>query len=571
MDGGGVKFGSFAQKHYVEFAFWYPDAAQVWVTLGDSDFEWHDYEMISVEPGVWETKIAKARPGMPYRYKIKLLDSDEIITKNDPFARQLSSSIDGNSVVVDEKFTWGDQDFEPVPRDQQMIYELHIGTFNQPDASTAGTFASALEKLPYLKELGVNMVELMPVTSMLDGVGWGYAPIHLFAVEEKYGGHYGLKKFVQTAHEMGIGVILDMVYNHLHPYTDLPEAYFFSGDLRDTDWGPRLDYTNPQTQNYLTENVRMWFEDYHIDGMRLDFTIGIRNRNMFADNIEDAIPGGWAILQKMTRTARSVNRRALMIAEDNGANDYLTKPISEQGAGFTAQWGVGFPRALRGAFGVREYQNLGDLTEELYRFYNGKWQQKIVFSESHDTAALANGNERLPDDFDAGDPLSLVARQKVVLSAGILLTAPGIPMLFQGQESMQFTGFSALIPFEWRLAEHFPGITLAHQHLIDLRLNKYGHTTGLTGGEINIFHTDETNHVLAYTRGDCIIIANFSEQTLTDYTLALPRDGELTVRFNSSWDGYSHDFPNILFDKIKTDEEKRATLTLPALALIIIS
>ncbi|MDR1300556.1 MAG: alpha amylase C-terminal domain-containing protein [Candidatus Nomurabacteria bacterium] len=570
MDEGGARFGSFTEKYYVEFCFWYEGARKVWLSLGDTDFEWHDHEMISVEPNIWETKVGSAKPGMQYRYKVELENGDSILV-NDPYARQLTSSTNGNSVIVDEKFDWGEQNFTPPARTRQIIYEMHIGTFNQPDDSTPGDFDSAIEKLPYLKDLGVNMIEIMPVTSMLDGQGWGYAPIHLFAVEEKYGGHYGLKKFVRAAHEAGMGVIVDIVYNHMHPNTDLPESYFFDGDLRNTDWGPRLNYTAPQVKRYLVDNIRLWIEEYRVDGMRLDFTLGVRSRRMDRDEVEDSIPGGWEILQKMTRVARSINRRAMMIAEDNGANTYLTKPISEQGAGFTAQWGVGFPRALRGAFGINEEQNLGDISNELYRFYNDDWRQKIVFSESHDTAALANGNERLNDDFDIYDPLSRPSRQKMLLAAGITLTAPGIPMLFQGQESMQFAGFSALAPFNWRVAEHFGEVIAAHQHLIDLRLNKYGHTGGLAESEIDIIHTDEDNKILAYTRGGCLVIANFGDKSFDNYEITTPFRGNLTARFNSSWNGYGEDFTNKIFDSVKPDGNGKISVALAEFTMVILS
>lgn len=569
--GEEIRFGSFVEKYYTSFCFYFRGARAVWVYLGDTDFEWHDYEMISVVNDIWETKIGKARAGMQYKYKIELEDGS-VIFKNDPYARQLTNSKDGASVIVSDKFNWRDDaKFKPAKRAQQVIYELHVGTFNKLDEATPGTFYTVVEKLDYLKELGINMIEVMPVTSMYDGVGWGYNPTHLFSVEENYGGAYGFKYFVQAAHERGIAVLLDLVYNHYSLETDLPDFYFAEGDLRDTPWGPRLNFADHHVQNYLIDNIRMWGEEYHVDGLRLDSTILIRSRALDNDSLENAIPESWNLLQKINRSAQYYKRNIFMVAEDTGVNNYLTKPISEEGAGFIAQWDLEFPTALRQSFGITAWQNFDYLIKVLQKTYNGDWRERIIFSESHDTAAISNGHERLHKLFDGEDSFSKTARQKMLLSTGLILTAPGVPMLFQGQESMQFSDFSALTSFNWDLTTHFSDIVLAHKHLVDLRLNKHGNTAGLTEGEINIFHVDNENKVLAYARGNCVIIANFGDQSFDSYDLYLPFAGQFIERFNSSWSGYGVDFPDKVIGEIKTSSDNKIAIPLPETTFIILS
>lgn len=156
--------------------------------------------------------IDGVEPGQNYQYVIT--NGDVTLRKNDPRGLALTASDHGFSVVVNDEFDWQNDQFTPPPPNQQIIYELHVGTFNRPDPATTGTFETAIEKLDYLRDLGVNMIELMPITSMAFSNGWGYAPNYLYSVESMLGGRYGLMLFVRECHKRGIGVILDVVYNH---------------------------------------------------------------------------------------------------------------------------------------------------------------------------------------------------------------------------------------------------------------------------------------------------------------------------------------------------------------------
>jgi 1,4-alpha-glucan branching enzyme len=583
MNEGGTPLGATVQKNYVDFAVWAPNAQQVWVKLEIDEGKFEDFEMVSIANGIWETKIGEARVGMCYKYKIH--DQwDNYLERNDPHARAMTSSVEGFSVITQDSFKWPDKKFRPAPRDKQVVYELHIGTFAQPYPGHPGTFNEAIKKMGYLKNLGVNMIEVMPVHSTPYYNDRGYGPSHLFSVEESLGGRVEFQRFVRSAHKHGIGVILDVVYNHASTdKNDLWEfdgwnedykggIYFYNDDRANTPWlGPRFDYGRPEVRQYLLDNVRMWLEEFKLDGLRFDSTHHIRSFDG-TDNPDAANPEGWLLLQEINRLAHKINPRAVMIAEDNSLNDYLTKPIEEGGAGFDAQWGLGFASAIRKSFGVGSWQNIWDLTEELKRYYNGDFRQKVIFAESHDTASRSDHNERLEADFDHDNHLSVWAQQKVLLATGIALTAPGVPMLFAGQEFMQPGEFSSLEPLDWNLCRSFwPNFTSAFRHLIDLRRNKFGNTDGLTGGYFELFHTDQHNHVVAYTRGNCVVIANFGDKRFDEYELTLPFPGIFSAQFNSSWEGYNPGFANFVFDFAETSFDNKLVIPLAEHSIIILS
>jgi len=583
MDKGGMPFGSTVQKNYVDFVVWAPNAKKVWVFLEENDNEFADYEMISIEPGIWETKIGSAHPGMRYKYKIQ--DPwDNIIYRNDPYARVLTSSNDGCGLIIKDTFRWPEKKFRAVPRDKQIIYELHVGTFAQPFPGHPGTFNEIIKKMGYLKNLGINMIEVMPINSTPYYNDRGYSPSHLFSIEERFGGRIEFQRFVRSAHKHGIGVIVDVVYNHAAiDHNDLWQfdgwnegyhggIYFYNDGRADTPWlGPRYDYGRPEVRQFILDNVRMWIEEFKVDGLRLDSTHHIRSFDG-TENPDAANPEGWKLLQDITQLVHKLNSRAVVIAEDTSLNDYLTKPINDGGAGFDAQWGLGFPSKIRESFGVGKWQDVDNMIKEMQSYYNGDFRQKIIYSESHDTASRSDGGRRLDVDFDSSNPTSLWAQQKLLLAAGITLTAPGPPMLLAGQEFMQPGEFSSLEPLDWDVQRAFwPNITLAFRHLLNLRKNTFGNTAGLTGGFFEVFHTDKENNVVAYTRGNCIIIANFGENRFDEYELKLPFSGILSVQFNSSWSGYHPEFPDMVFDYAETNDENALCIPLAEHSIIILS
>ena len=569
----------------VAFRVWAPFASAVTV-LVSKDFNWNETLLASEGTGYWSGISQEASPGQSYKYRLTTSDGTTV-ERNDPYARQLTVSDNGASVIIDPSYEWGDDVRPIIPKEKQIIYELHIGTFNRPDAATPGTFYTAIEKLEYLQSLGVNMIELMPVTSMASSNGWGYAPNYLYSVENSYGGRHGLLDFVKACHALGIGVILDVVYNHFSNQTELWQfdgwsengrggIYFYNDERGDTPWGGRPDYGRPEVRQFILDNVTMWLTEYHIDGLRIDSTIYMRNSKGSEGGKETEISDAWSLLQDMANLAHKISPHIMMIAEDNAGNEYITKSISDGGAGYDAQWGLGFPYAIRAMLNIGGKQSSNDLAKELQHSFNNQGFQKVIFSDSHDTAA--NGSVRLNEAATPGNAGSIFARQFGLLANAVMLTAPGIPMLLQGGEFMQDGNFNDWQMLDWDKTKQFAGIVLAHQHLIGLRLDAYSNTTGLTGANINIFHQDNENHVIAYHRwlnggacDDVIVIANFNDQRFKKYELILPIAGTWQVRFNSSWKGYSPDFNETKVMTVTTDESDRISLELADYNLVILS
>jgi 1,4-alpha-glucan branching enzyme len=573
-------------KDGAEFRLWAPFAQSVSVLIGEP-YAWDETPLSSELDGYWSVTIPGAEAGQTYKYRIQAADG-RVLEKNDPRARQLTVSDNGASVIPDPDFDWGDTTQPVIPKEKQIIYEMHIGTFHRPDASTSGTFATAIEKLDYLVSLGINMIELMPITSIALSNGWGYSPNHLYSVENTYGGRRGLLEFMKACHQRGIGVILDLVYNHFSDRTDLWQfdgwsengrggIYFYNDERGDTPWGARPDYGRPEVKQFILDNVAMWLTEYRVDGLRIDSTIYMRNTKGPEGDTSHDIGDAWSLLQEMTSLAHKINPAALIVAEDSSGSEYVTKPVAEGGTGFDSQWGISFPQGIRSQLGLSNSNPYsGSLVKELTTMYNGKAFEKVIFSDSHDTAA--NGSVRINEAATPGNAGSVFARQYGLVANAIMLTAPGIPMLLQGEEFMQEGNFNDWQMLEWDKTVQFAGIVLAHQHLINLRLDTYSNTTGLTGPSINIFHDDKVNNVIAYHRwlhggahDDVIIVANFSDQRFDNYELNLPLPGTWHVRFNSSWKGYSPDFNETRTSSVTTGENNKVGLELADYNVLILS
>ena len=564
---------------------WAPFAKQVYI---DGTFTPNGKQpLTSEDDGYWFALIHGAEPGHQYKYIIETPDG-RLLERNDPRARAITSSDKGFSVIVDNEFDWQSDNFVMPPKCDHVIYELHVGTFNRPDAATSGTFDSAIEKLDYLRDLGINIIELMPVTSMAFSNGWGYAPNHIFSVESMLGGRHGLMKFVRACHQHGIGVILDVVYNHFYGDTDLWRfdgwsendrggIYFYNDERGDTPWGGRPDYGRPEVRQFILDNVAMWFAEYHIDGLRVDSTIYMRNTAGRDNDPDHDISDAWSLLQDIVSLAHKIKPDSLIIAEDSASNAQIVAPRLDGGCGFDSQWELGFPHALRAALGLSTDQpNLDGIQYEFNHAYGSDAFARTIFSDSHDTAA--NGSVRLNEAVAPAGGATLFAREKTLLANAVTLTSPGIPMLLQGSEFLQDGSFNDWAALEWQKTEKYAGIVTAHRHLLDLRHNRYGHTGGLQGQSTALFHVNADGLVIGYHRwnnggvsDDVIVIANFSSTDYSHYAMQFPIGGKWHIRFNSSWRGYSKDFRGGHQSIIHADKDSTAHFSLPAYTLYVLS
>lgn len=381
---------------------------------------------------------AFARPGDRYFY---IVNGGKPVP--DPVSRLLPEGVHGPTEIVDPAaFSWTDQDWRGLPLKDYIIYELHLGTF-----TPQGTFDAAIAKLAYLKKLGISVIELMPVAAFPGTRNWGYDGVSLYAVQASYGGPEGLRRFVDAAHQMGLGVMLDVVYNHLGNEGNYLGMFgpYFTGRHK-TPWGEAVNYDQAGSQGvrqFVIENALYWIREYHIDGLRLDAVQTIQDdspQNILAEIAENA-----------DALAVGLDREVCVIAETDANDPRIVQPRDGGGYGLDAVWSDDLHHALHAFFtGERNgyFQDFG-APEQIVRALNegfvfqGEafqfWQGRPRGSSSHNMPAPAHviciqnhdqvGNRAKGERFSV-----LVPRGARMLAAALLLLAPQTPLVFMGQE-----------------------------------------------------------------------------------------------------------------------------------------
>jgi maltooligosyltrehalose trehalohydrolase len=405
--------------------------------------------------GYFSALVEPAADGTLYRFRLG---------RNlcpDPASRMQPRGIEGPSQVVDPHlFRWTDHGWKGVENRGQVLYEMHIGTY-----TPAGTWDSALAQLPALAELGITVVELMPVSEFPGDFGWGYDGVFLYAPTRLYGPPDDLRRFVDRAHNLGLGVILDVVYNHLGPQGNCLDQYapgYFT-DRYQTDWGKAINYDGKNAgpvREFFIGNAGYWIEEFHLDGLRLDAT----------QNIYDASPKHILadICEEVRR--RSSGRHTFIVAENEPQQTRLVRPASAGGYGVDALWNDDFHHSARVALTGRSEAYFTDYRgtpQELISalrwgyLYQGQyyiWQNQargtpafdlaaqnfVTFIENHDQIANSSFGQRVHNLTSPGRHRAITA---------LLLLAPPTPMLFQGQEYGARQPFQYFADFEGELAE----------------------------------------------------------------------------------------------------------------------
>jgi 1,4-alpha-glucan branching enzyme len=541
----------------VAFRVWAPNADAVAVIGEFNDWDEDAAPMKRDDQGCWILIVASAREGHEYRYALRR--GDDTFTRMDPRALKVTNSIGNGVVWTPPPLADCTREFVPPAMDALVIYELHIGTFRINDDNARGTFGSAIEQLPYLHDLGVNCIELMPVAEFAGDISWGYNPAHPWAVESCYGGPEGLRAFVDAAHAQGIAVILDVVYNHFGPgdltlwqfdgwsHDDMGGIYFYNDDRAHTPWGSsRPDYGRGEVRTYIRDNAAMWLQVYGLDGLRWDATAYVRTKN---GTEFDDLPDGWSLCQWLNEELKQIKPGCITIAEDLRDNPWVVKDTAGGGAGFSAQWDGGFVHPVRAVLTAvsDEERNLDAIVSALTHRHENDAFRRVVYSESHDE--VANGKARLPTEIDPASADSYPARKRSSLGAVLSFTAPGIPMIFQGQEFLEDEWFRDQVPLDWEKLALHGSVHALYRDLMNLRRNLRGNTAGLTGQYIEVNHVDHGNKVVAFRRwreagpaDDVIVVLNFSTHPRTAYEVGVPTGGTWHVRFNSDSTAYSGDF-----------------------------
>lgn len=555
------------------FRVWAPHADYVSVTGSFNDWNADANPLNKEENGHWGGLITNAKAGDEYKYFLKTPFGD--FQRNDPYALKMTNSA-GNSVVYDHaEFDWQDDSFQIPNWHELVIYELHVGTFNAKEKDQIGTLYTAIEKLEYLKGLGINAVELMPCSEFAGSRSWGYNPANPFAIESDYGGPEGLKTFVKAAHEAGIAVILDVVYNHFGPSDmDLWQfdgwqenngggIYFYNDWKAETPWGnTRPDYGRNEVRQYIRDNAIMWLRDYHIDGLRMDMVPYIRN--VKADgNPGNDIQEGMTLMQWINKEIREQFPNRITIAEDMHSLDFITNSVENGGLGYGAQWDARFVHTVRDAVITANDQDrdIVAVSAAIQSRYNLDSFQRIIYTESHDE--VANGQARVAEEIADGDVNNWYSKKRAALGVILAMASPGIPMIFQGQPLLEDKWFSDNDPIDWTRLEKFSGFANLHRDIIHLRRNWFGVTRGLQGQEVQIIREDNEKKVLVMHRwqdggpkDSVIIVLNFSTESFEDYKVGFPRAGKWHLRFNSDNAEYDPEFSNMaVFDVDTMDGE----------------
>ena len=423
------------------FELWAPAAKTAALHIGD-----RSYPMDAQDAGWWSAAVPDAGPGADYSFVI-----NDAKPMPDPRSAWQPFGVHGPSRLIDHsRFRWTDQQWQARPLSGAIIYELHVGAF-----TPAGTFQAAIECLDHLVELGITHVELMPVNEFSGDWGWGYDGVDLFAPHHAYGAPDDLKALVNACHAKGLAVLLDVVYNHFGPTGNYLAKFgpYFTEAYK-TPWGEAVNLDRAgshHVRRFLCDNARMWLRDYHFDGLRLDAVHAFYDRSAvhFLEQLSSEVDA----------LASELGRHLVLIAESDLNDPRIITSREANGYGIDAQWSDDFHHALHSVLtGERNgyYEDFGSfaqLAKALQQAYvydgtyslhrdrpHGRPPVRLTghhflgYAQNHDQVGNRAQGERLSQ-------LVSVGRQKI--AAALVLTAPFVPMLFQGEE------FGASTPFQY--------------------------------------------------------------------------------------------------------------------------
>lgn len=450
----------------VHFRVWAPRRKGVEVVLESPPQERGERSEIAVElrpepDGFFSGYVEQAAAGDRYRYRL----DGETPLYPDPASRFQPDGASGPSQIVDPAaYRWGDAEWRGVSVEGQVIYELHVGTFTQQ-----GVWSAAAAELPELADLGITVVEVLPVAEFPGRFGWGYDGVDFFAPTRLYGEPDDFRAFVDRAHALGLAVILDVVYNHFGPCDNYLGQFSddFVSRRHHTEWGGAVNFdgeNSRQVREFFVANAGYWIDEYHIDGLRLDAVHAI------VDDSADHI------LAAVTRRVRekAAGRRTIVVAENEHQDAIVVRDVEQGGYGLDGTWNDDFHHAVRGAMTGQSDYFFGDYRgapQELISavkrgfLFQGQWNRRqakrrgsptrglpgcrfVTFLENHDQISHSGRGQR---------PWQLTSPGRCRAATALWLLAPGTPMFFQGQE------FWASAPFVFFADHHAELAALVRQ------------------------------------------------------------------------------------------------------------
>lgn len=566
------------------FRVWAPNARALYV-VGDFNGRKRNQASLLTRDGQghWRGFIPGVRDR--HRYMFYVVGEGSEGPKRDPYARELQTPFPSDCIVRAADFPWHESGYVTPRFHDFVIYQLHVGTFFTPNLPRkGGTFLDVARKVPYLAELGVTAIQLMPIQEFQTRFSLGYNGTDYFSPEMDYGvedpdlapyaAHVDrlldarrqrryrledlrgemnqLKALVDICHIHGLAVILDVVYNHAGGDFGDQSIYFFDrqstqggngNSLYFTDRGHAgglvFDLGKPEVRDFLIQNARFFLDEYRVDGFRYDQVSVIDH---------DGAPHGWSFCQDLTSTLHHHRPSALNLAEYWNVNPYVVRRPTG-GAGFDATLTDGLRIAIRDVIGnaSRPDERPLDMTRLADSLWPGGFGEAWRFvqgPENHDVV-YEGREQRIARVGQPDDPRSWFGRSRARVASGISLTAPGIPMLFMGQEFLEDKQWSDDLEHQQRLLLHWAGIENGDRQMIDhlrfirelIQLRR--RYPGLRAGGFRVVHVHDQNRVLAFHRWvegeghDVIVVAHLATFNRTGYRIGFPGGGEWREIFNS--------------------------------------
>jgi 1,4-alpha-glucan branching enzyme len=609
------------------FRVWAPKARSVHAIGDFNNRQRNDASLLTRDDhGHWRGFIPGVRDRD--RYMFYVVGDGSEGPKRDPYARELQTPFPSDCIIREIDFPWHDTGYVTPQFHDFIIYQLHVGTFFTPNLpAKAGTFLDVTRKIPHLAELGVTGIQLLPIQEFQTQFSLGYNGTDYFspemdlAVEDEDLGPYadhvntlldakGLKRYelrdlrgemnqlkalVDLCHIYGLAVILDVVYNHGGGDFGDQSIYFFdrqstAGGNRDSLYfidvghagGLVFDFGKPEVRDFLIQNAKFFLDEYRVDGFRYDQVSVIDH---------DGAPHGWSFCQDLTSTLRHHRPSTLDKAEYWNVNPYIVKPPPE-GAGFDTTLTDGLRITVRDVIGNASPPderplNMTGLARSLWpegfyehwRFVQGPENHDIVYHGREQRVARLGH----PDN-----PRSWFGRSRARVATGISLTAPGIPMLFMGQEFLEDKQWSDNFEFHQNLLLHWAGLHSGDKQMLDhVRFTRElvalrWRYPGLRGQGFRIVHAHDENRVLAFHRWvegeghDVMVVVHLSTFNRFDYRIGFPDGGEWREVFNSDvYENWVN--PNVAGNggRVFADPQPlhdfgySAALTLPANSLLV--
>ncbi len=538
-----------------------------------TDWKDHAVELTKTPDGkFWWLKakdsafVRPPKPGDKYKFILKQGGNDK--WTQDPAARRVENSgLESNSIVtVSSDYVWHDAAWTRPEWYQHSIYQVHPLRFTSRNKDNAGTTLPPLRQIreelnndgknDYLNKVGTTAVQLLPVNEFAGDISWGYNPSFFYAIESSYGSPDDLKSLVDTAHQNGTAVILDLVYNHGgtgdNVLWDIAQDNLHSGTYYDGDtvWGAMINFDNDVARHFFVQNIAYLAKEYHIDGFRFDFTRPIHDEN--DSNIKErGTGGGWNFLREVREKVKAVHPGIILIAEELPNTWYVTREVIDSSFGgdshgpFDSQWCDPFHDRFKAVLTGQHLNNLYDAFTE----FGDSWQDGLIYSESHDE--VGNTDDRIARRARDGKGWEMCQ----IAAAGTLL-GRGVPMIFMGQEAGESMQFGQ---DDGKLGAYNPGT--GHTWWDDrLDLQAYETDTGrkkvrdwyrkvldirkadmqtLANSSIEIKHIHDKNGVAAFTRGNgqYLVILNFKQNSWESYNVGV--SGRYREIANTSWPAFN--------------------------------